>query len=49
MKFREEKNLIGKGKYRIKAVDQSLIKLVERIKDEVVNSSICTISKKMHT
>ena len=34
MKITKEKNLIGKGKYIVKTVDQPLIKLVGRLKDK---------------
>ena len=40
----ERKNVIGKGKYTVKLIDQPLIKLVGRLKDKSSNSSISTIS-----
>ena len=35
IKFTKGKNLIGKGKYTLKVVDQPLIKLVGRLKNKI--------------
>ena len=42
----ERKNLIGKGKYTIKLLDQTLIKIVGSLKDKSQKSSIFTINSK---
>lgn len=39
----KEKNLIGKGVYTVKAVDQPLKKLIKRLKMKTVKLSVTTI------